>query len=139
MLRRSGRALSSHADGAGRASHPEPKGDHTMDMLLSNRPKPESQDVQTVAGNGLLDRRAFLRGGTAIAAAMSSYGLSRSAAAERLVDDAWSTVPGSTSRPYEQRSRFEEKIGRTLSNPNGEPRTQHARTPHHLLQGMITP
>ena len=28
---------------------------------------------------------------------------------------------------------------RTLSNPNGEPRTQHGRTPHHLLQGTSTP
>jgi len=26
-----------------------------------------------------------------------------------------------------------------LSNPKGEPRNQHARTPHHLLNGMITP
>ena len=28
---------------------------------------------------------------------------------------------------------------RTLSNPKGEPRTSHARTPHHLLNGTITP
>ena len=28
---------------------------------------------------------------------------------------------------------------RTLSNPNDEPRTSHARTPHHLLNGTITP
>jgi sulfane dehydrogenase subunit SoxC len=28
---------------------------------------------------------------------------------------------------------------RTLTNPNGEPRTQQARTPHHLLNGTITP
>ena len=28
---------------------------------------------------------------------------------------------------------------RTLSNPKGEPRTQHARTPHHMLNGTITP
>ena len=36
-------------------------------------------------------------------------------------------------------SRFEKNVVRTLSNPNGEPRTQHARTPHHLLNGTITP
>ena len=36
-------------------------------------------------------------------------------------------------------SRFEKKVVRTLSNPNHEPRTQHARTPHHLLNGTITP
>jgi len=28
---------------------------------------------------------------------------------------------------------------RTLSNPRGEPRTQHGRTPHHLLNGTFTP
>jgi sulfane dehydrogenase subunit SoxC len=36
-------------------------------------------------------------------------------------------------------SRFEKAVVRTLSNPNGEPRNQHARTPHHLLNGSITP
>ncbi|OLC38687.1 MAG: sulfite dehydrogenase, partial [Candidatus Rokubacteria bacterium 13_1_40CM_4_69_5] len=33
----------------------------------------------------------------------------------------------------------EKNVARTLSNPQGEPRTQHGRTPHHLLQGTITP
>ena len=28
---------------------------------------------------------------------------------------------------------------RTLTNPNDEPRTSQARTPHHLLNGTITP
>src|SRR5262249_15914135 len=36
-------------------------------------------------------------------------------------------------------SKFEKAAVRTLSNPKGEPRTQHARTPHHLLQGTATP
>ena len=30
-------------------------------------------------------------------------------------------------------------VVRTLSNPKGEARTQHARTPHHLLNGTFTP
>jgi sulfane dehydrogenase subunit SoxC len=90
-----------------------------------------------VAGNGLLDRRAFLRGGAAFAAAMSGYSLP--ARAEALKDEPWSLEAGGVSAPYEKRSRFEEKVARTLSNPNGEPRTQHARTPHHLLRGTITP
>ena len=34
---------------------------------------------------------------------------------------------------------FEDKVVRTLSNPNGAPRTQHARAPLHLLNGTITP
>jgi sulfane dehydrogenase subunit SoxC len=95
--------------------------------------------VPAVAGNGLLDRRAFLRGGAVLAAAASGYVVSKSARAEALADDPWSKTPGSVSKPYQQPSRFEDKVGRTLSNPNGEPRNSHARTPHHLLNGMITP
>ena len=103
---------------------------------------PDKQDLErleAVAGNGLLDRRAFLRSGTAVAGAMMGYTFVRSAAAERLAEEPWSLAPGGISRPYEQRSHFEEKIVRTLSNPNGEPRTSHARTPHHLVNGTITP
>ena len=37
-----------------------------------------------VAGNGLLDRRAFLNGGAAFAAALTGYGLVKSAAAEQV-------------------------------------------------------
>src|SRR5690348_15727374 len=95
--------------------------------------------LEAVAGNGLLDRRAFLRSGAAVAGTMMGYTFVRSAAAEPLLEEPWSLIPGSISRPYQQRSRFEEKIGRTLSNPNGEPRTSHARTPHHLVNGTITP
>jgi len=94
---------------------------------------------QSVAGNGLLDRRAFLRSGAAVAAAMSAYTLTRAAAAEPLADDPWSTVPGATVPDYGVRSRFEKNVVRTLSNPKAEPRTQHARTPHHLLHGTTTP
>ena len=36
-------------------------------------------------------------------------------------------------------SRFEKDVVRTLSNPKGEFRNSHARTPHHLLNGTITP
>jgi sulfane dehydrogenase subunit SoxC len=74
-----------------------------------------------------------------MAAAMTGYTLAESAAAAPLANDPWSLVPGTTSAPLEQRSRFEEKVARTLTNPNGEPRTQHARTPHHQLNGTITP
>jgi len=87
------------------------------------------------AGNGLLDRRAFLRGGAALAAAMTGY----SVKAETLTDQPWSKEPGTLVPPYGAPSRYEKEVVRTLSNPNGEPRTQHGRTPHHLLQGMTTP
>src|SRR5882724_3785318 len=92
------------------------------------------KDLIPVAGNGLLDRRAFLRGGAAFAAAMTGY----SAKAETLTDPVWSKEPGELVPPYGGPSKYE-KAARTLSNPKGEPRTQHARTPHHLLQGTATP
>src|SRR2546427_94644 len=92
-----------------------------------------------VAGTGRLDRRAFLRGGAALAAAMTGYTLARSASAAPLADDPWSRAPGTNVPAYGIPSRFEKNVVRTLSNPNGEPRTQHGRTPHHLLQGTSTP
>jgi sulfane dehydrogenase subunit SoxC len=114
-----------------------------MEDAMSEMPATSSMlsaaELVPAAGNGLIDRRAFLRSGTALAAAISGYAVSRSAAAEPLSNDPWSLVPGAVVRPYGPRSRFEEKVGRTLSNPNAEPRTSHARTPHHLLNGTFTP
>jgi len=97
------------------------------------------EDIEVVAGNGLLHRRAFLRGGAAFAAAMTGYTLSDSVAAQQLADDAWSTRAGAAIPEYGVPSSFEKSASRTLSNPKGEPRTQHARTPHHLLNGTFTP
>ena len=97
------------------------------------------EDLEVVAGNGLLHRRAFLRGGAAFAAAMTGYTLSDSLAAQQLADDAWSTRAGAAIPEYGVPSSFEKSASRTLSNPKGEPRTQHARTPHHLLNGTFTP
>ena len=104
-----------------------------------NRAIPRGAEPAAVAGNGLLDRRAFLRGGAAMTAALTGYAVVKSAAAEPLKDDPWSLVPGGNTVPYEKRSRFEEKVGRTLSNPNGEPRNMHARTPHQQVNGTLTP
>jgi sulfane dehydrogenase subunit SoxC len=92
------------------------------------------RNAAPVAGNGLLDRRAFLRGGAAL---FGGY-VVQSAAAEPLAEAPWSQGPGMLVPPYGVPSRHE-KVARTLSNPKGEPRTQHARTPHHLLQGTSTP
>ncbi len=92
-----------------------------------------------VAGNGLLDRRAFIKGGAAFAATLTGYGVSNNAIAQPLKDDPWSLTQGATTPPYERPSRFEAKVVRTLTNPKGEMRVQNARTPLHLSQGTITP
>jgi sulfane dehydrogenase subunit SoxC len=97
--------------------------------------------LEPVAGNGLLDRRALLGRGIMLAgAAATGTGASLTGAtAEPLKDDPWSGHQGTTIKPIETPSRYEEKVKRILSNPNGEPRTQHARTPHQFLNGTITP
>ena len=92
-----------------------------------------------VAGNGLIDRRALLGRGALFAGALGTGLGSASAAAEPLADDQWTLEPGSVVPAYQMPSRFEKNVVRTLSNPKGEPRTSHARTPHHLLAGSITP
>ena len=103
-------------------------------------PDTTSLDALTpVAGNGLLDRRALLGGGVLFAGVTAAGTGMTGAAAEPLADDPWSRMQGTTIPAFQTRSRFEDKVLRTLSNPNGEPRTQHARTPHHLLHGNITP
>ena len=102
-----------------------------------NQPPP----LEPVAGNGLLDRRALLGRGIVVAGAMTTgVGASLTgAAAEPLKDDQWSLETGAAVPPLQTASRFEKGVVRTLSNPNNELRNSHARTPHHLLQGTVTP
>ena len=95
--------------------------------------------LPAVAGNGLLDRRAFIKGGAAFAAAFTGYSLTDTARAQALVDHPWTREAGNLVTAYGLPSRYEHRVARTLSNPKGEPRTQHARTPHHLLNGTFTP
>jgi len=95
--------------------------------------------VEVVAGNGLLHRRAFLTRGGAFAAVVTGYTLSDTTAAQQLVDQPWSKGRGVAVQPYGSPSPFEKNVVRTLSNPQGEPRTQHGRTPHHLINGTFTP
>src|SRR5437870_657704 len=97
--------------------------------------------LEPVAGNGLLDRRALLGRGIMFAGAVSTgVGSSRTtAAADPLRDDPWSLETGAITPALQTPSRFEKDVVRILSNPTGEPRTSHARTPHHLLNGTITP
>ena len=88
----------------------------------------------------LLDRRALLGRGIALAGAVGTgVGTSLTAAAEPLSNGPWSLAPGVPIPPYGQPSKFEQKVVRTLSNPKLEPRGSAARTPHHLLNGTITP
>ena len=97
------------------------------------------KDLEVVAANGLLHRRAFLAGGGALAAAFTGYRLSETAFAQALTDEPSSRKAGVPVQEYGTPSPYEKHVVRTLSNPKGEPRTQHGRTPHHLIHGTITP
>lgn len=97
------------------------------------------EDLQPAAENGLFDRRAFFKGGAALAATMTGYTISQAARAQALTDDPWSAAPGTPTGPYERPSRFENHVVRFNTNPNGEPRGQQSKTPHHLIDGTFTP
>src|SRR5271155_2447468 len=101
----------------------------------------ELNKIEKVAGNGLLHRRALLGRGIAFAGALGAgAGLkATSAAAEPLAEAPWSLEPGDPVPAYQLPSKFANNVVRTLSNPNFEPRTSQSRTPHQLLDGMITP
>jgi sulfane dehydrogenase subunit SoxC len=97
--------------------------------------------LEAVAGNGLINRRALLGRGIAFAGATTAGASATftSAGAEPLPVDPWSLTIGSPIPAYETPSKYEKHVVRTLTNPNHEPRTSNARTPHHLLNGTITP
>ena len=98
-----------------------------------------SSSLEPVAGNGLLHRRALLGRGLALAGAASTGVGLTSAAAEPLKDEAWMLDLGDVTPALQVPSKFEKHVVRTLSNPKNEMRTSHARTPHQMLNGTVTP
>jgi sulfane dehydrogenase subunit SoxC len=97
-------------------------------------------EIEQVAGDGLLDRRALLGRGVMLAGAMGAGAVGATgAAAEPLKDGPWSLEVGDAIPPYQKPSGFEKAVVRTVDNPKNEPRNSRARTPHHLLKGIITP
>ncbi len=94
---------------------------------------------EQVAGNGLLHRRALLGGGLMLAGAVSSGASLTSADAEPLTIPEWTLEPGEVTPVLQTPSPYEKNVVRILSNPKGDPRTQHARAPLQMLNGTITP
>src|SRR5580700_5454837 len=91
-------------------------------------------ETEQVAGNGLLHRRMFLAGGAAAIGAVAD-----AASAAPLPVEAWSKIPGAPFNGYGQPSKYEEKVARTWASAPGTGGTGSSRTPHHLLNGTITP
>jgi sulfane dehydrogenase subunit SoxC len=91
---------------------------------------------EPVAGNGLLHRRMFLSAGAAAAAGIA---LPHAASAEPLPVEPWMKQPGAGFVGYGQPSKYEAPVARTFASAPGTTGTGASRTPHHLLDGMITP
>jgi sulfane dehydrogenase subunit SoxC len=102
---------------------------------MSTRP---SELHEPVAGNGILSRRLFLQG--ALAAGAAGAGI-RGASAEPLAVEPWMKTPGAAFSGYGQPSRFEARVERFIPPPPNPatPGVGPARTPLHLLEGIITP
>jgi len=100
--------------------------------------RPQQPSGEPAAGNGILSRRIFLE--SALVAGATGAGLA-GARAEPLAVQPWMKMPGAGFAPYGQPSRFEDKVVRAIGAP-ANPATQGvgtARTPLHLLDGMVTP
>ena len=109
---------------------------------MSNREKIESAKVheEYAAGNGLLDRRALLRG------ALYSAGIAAAGAGIAHADDSvgadapdWMKTPGRPFSAYGTPSKWQEKVQRIFTIAPGRAGTGVSRTPLHLMEGTITP
>src|SRR5262245_63913817 len=107
--------------------------------MRSRRDDRRDNDARAAAGNGLLDRRVFLKGGAAAAGAFMAFVSSESAAAPPEIPPGM-TMAGAGMSPYGSPAGFEREVTRTLirSQP-GTTGSGASRTPMEALEGMITP
>jgi len=97
--------------------------------------------IESVAGNGLLDRRFFLKQSVALFGAGGLAAVSTPAnAADPPPVDPWMQFPGAGMGGYGSPAKYESKVVRTLiqSKP-GTTGSGASRTPIDALDGMITP
>lgn len=88
------------------------------------------------AGNGLLDRRVFLRTGLGLGAGLA---LAQPGAAETSRPD-WARYPGGAMSGYGAPSTFESQVRRDgIGHQPGAPGSGASRTPLERLEGVITP
>jgi sulfane dehydrogenase subunit SoxC len=113
-----------------------------MDYLPRTGTSSSNEDFQDqiVAGNGLIDRRALLRG------ALFSAGIAAASAGVALADDGvgadtpeWMKAPGRPFSAYGTPSKWQEKVQRIFTIAPGRAGTGVSRTPLQLLEGTITP
>src|SRR5205085_1180778 len=107
--------------------------------MATDRSSVQGSDLDIVAGNGLVHRRMFLAAGATAAASIASAALPDPAAADALQVEPRMKLPGSGFVGYGQPAKYEDKVVRTWNTAPGTIGTGTSRTPHHLLDGMITP
>ncbi|MXZ26678.1 MAG: sulfite dehydrogenase [Gammaproteobacteria bacterium] len=93
-------------------------------------------ELEPVAGNGLLHRRLFLKGGAAVLGA-GSLGLMTAAPAKDLPP--WMRAPGRPLSGYGSRSTYEDHVRRRVLAATGADGAGGSWTPLEALEGMITP
>ncbi len=93
-------------------------------------------NLEFVAGNGLLHRRVFLAGGAAALAAGSLGPLTAARTQER---PPWMRIPGGPMTGHGSRSHYEDHIQRLITSAAGTDGSGGSRTPLEALEGMITP
>jgi sulfane dehydrogenase subunit SoxC len=97
---------------------------------------------ETVAGNGLLDRRALLRGAVmsaGVAAVAASAGIAQADDSVGVDAPEWMKTPGRPFSSYGTPSKWQEKVQRIFTIAPGRAGTGVSHTPLHLLEGTITP
>src|SRR5882672_1677242 len=95
---------------------------------------------EIIPGNGLLNRRALLRGALLSAgAAAASVGIAQADDSVGANAPEWMKTPGRPFSAYGTPSKSQEKVQRIFTLTPGRAGTGVSRTPLHLLEGTITP
>ncbi len=109
---------------------------------MGNLEKMESEKLrqETVAGNGLIDRRTILRSAL-FSAGIAAAGVGAAQADDGVGADApeWMKTPGRPFSAYGTPSKWQEKVQRIFTLGPGRAGTGVSRTPLQLLEGTITP
>jgi sulfane dehydrogenase subunit SoxC len=99
-----------------------------------------NEELEPVAGNGLLHRRLFLtRGAAVLGTAGAAFLSARPAQAAPLEVPGSMRAPGMPASPYGERSAHEAHVQRVPNGAVGAPGTGGSRTPLESLEGVITP
>ena len=95
---------------------------------------------ETVAGNGLMNRRALLRSALFSAGiAAASMGIARADDSVGADAPEWMKAPGRSFSAYGMPSKWQEKVQRIFTVAPGRAGTGSSRTPLQLMEGTITP